>query len=264
MKNLKIKNILMCSLFVIIFLFNTVFVYAQGEGVPGSSGTKPLSFVSCTLEDGSSIDAAGGITTEPRFKIQFDKNIVNMLVWENNSKCFAMTDGNSNVSVVVSKIDDTVDSDNRQIVYMHPSSALQPGKTYYIKVSPNLMAKNGQSTLAGTTDGKGLTISFKTKGQAVQTTAQNNSTPNNTGAAAQTAPEKNTSEQNSSQSSNSNQMKSSNAAAAVNNKEAAVKTKGISLNTWLEIGTGIIVACWLAIEIFVRRKKREGSNKPRV
>jgi hypothetical protein len=346
MKNFKIKNILMCFLFIIIFLFNTVVcVYAEGEGVPGSSGTKPLSFVSCTLEDGSSINAEGGITTEPIFKIQFDKNIVNMLVWENNSKCFSLsTDNNSNVPVVVSKIDDTVDFDNRQIVYMHPSSSLQPGKTYYIKVAPNLIAKNGDSSLAGTTNGKGLTISFKTKGQVVQQAPTKNNNPSiNTGSnksavsaaqPSQTTPQKNNTVQNSNQASNNNEATNSNATtntaqssgnkstdntnnasntttsaaagqnsaqnnnsvnsanstnaanttnatnnsavnsigeankkdskAVVNNQEAAVQEKGVSLNTWIAIGTGIIVVLWIAIEIFVRRKKRERGNKPEV
>lgn len=332
MKNLKIKNVLICFLFVTLFLSNAVYVYAQGEGVPGSSGTKPLNFVSCTLEDGSSIDTAGGITTQPRFKIQFDKDIVNILVWENNSKCFTMTDGNSNVPIVVSKIDDTVDFDNRQIVYMHPSGALQPGKSYYIKVAPNLIAKNGQSTLAGTTGGKGMTISFKTEGQAVQPVSSG-SNPNNSGSVSQqtqTDSGKNTPVQNSNQPTNNNQAASSNTVtnstsqsggnnksannpsnttasgtapgqnsaqnnnsanatntantanaannstinsadgdnknnskAVVNNKEAAAK--GISLNTMIAIGTGIIVAIWVLIEIFVkRRKKGEGSNKPGV
>lgn len=329
MKNLKIKNVLMCFLFVTLFLSNAVYVYAQGEGVPGSSGTKPLNFVSCTLEDGSSIDTAGGITTQPRFKIQFDKDVVNILVWENNSKCFTMTDGNSNVPIVVSKIDDTVDFDNRQIVYVHPSGALQPGKNYYIKVAPNLIAKNGQSTLAGTTGGKGMTISFKTEGQAVQP-ASSGSNPNNSGSVSQqtqTASGKNTPVQNSNQPTNNNQAASSNTVtsstsqssgnnkstnsasntassgaastqnsaqnnnssnaanstnaannsavnsaagdnkndskAVIDNKEAAAK--GISPNTMIAIGTGIIVVIWVLIEIFVRRRKKgEGSNKPGV
>jgi len=127
-------------------LFVTIHAYAAGAGsqadTPGTKGAKPLSFISCTLEDGSKIDAAEGITLQPRFKFEFDKNVVNMIVWENNSKCFNLSLDNVIVPIIVSKIDDTVDPDSKQLIFIHPKNTLEPGKTYYIKISPELLAKN--------------------------------------------------------------------------------------------------------------------------
>ena len=319
MKDLKVKNILICFLFILIFFNNSNYVYAEGGNGSGSSTntSKPLNYVSCTLEDGSSINVEEGITTEPKFKIQFDKNVVGMLVWENNSKCFTMTDGNSSIPIVVSKIDDTVDFDNRQVIFLKPSSVLQPGKTYYINVSPKLIAKNGQSTLGDTTNGNGVTISFKTKEQSqpvTQNSNASNNAPNNTENTtnqSQSTSSKSDKSENSSQSSSSNEAKSlvtvtdatnqsnknhenvnnsSNTPASeqnsvtkdneenassissdnvedspvtiVSNKETAVPvTKGLSLNTWLEIGTGIIIICWILVEVLVRRRKKKGMGE---
>lgn len=68
-----------------------------GEGTPG---VKPLSFVSCTLEDGSKIDNQQGITLQPKFTLTFHKNVVNMLIWERNRKCFSIsTDDNGQVPI---------------------------------------------------------------------------------------------------------------------------------------------------------------------
>jgi len=164
MKNFKLKYVS----FFIVFLFSTLFinvsVYAVGSGTPGSSGVKPLSYVSCTLEDGSKIDGGEISTLKPKFTLQFDKNIVYMLVWEQNRKSVSMsTDDNTNVPIDVTKKDDTVDFDHRQQIFVQPLNSLEPEKTYHIKVGPNLIAKNLQSTLSGTTEGKGIDISFKTK-----------------------------------------------------------------------------------------------------
>lgn len=184
------KSALKLSLFLFIFfifsLSTTYFTYAAGQG-----DIKPLSYVSCTLDDGSRVDNASRITLQPKFTLLFDKNVVDMLVWENNRKCISLSaDGNANVAIDVSKIDDTVDFDHRQQIFVTPSNALKPDTTYHIYISPNLTAKNGVATLGGTTGGQGITITFKTKVQEVpqdtntaSTTNQSNSQQSAGGAA---------------------------------------------------------------------------------
>jgi hypothetical protein len=167
MKKVTLK--LITVLFLITFLMEFATVYAQGGGQstsPGIPGQKPLNLSSITLTDGSSIDVPGGITTKPKFKITFDKNVVNMLYWENNAKCFSIVSASKQiVPVIVTKIDDTVDFSQRQNIFLQPASELKPGTSYYINISPELTAKNGIKLGASTSD-KGLMISFKTKGQA--------------------------------------------------------------------------------------------------
>jgi len=229
--------------FVIIFLFSiswgTVPAYAAAAGSqsdsPGTKGAKPLSFISYTLEDGSKIDAAEGITLQPRFKFEFDKNVVNMLVWENNSGCFNLSLDNISVPIVVSKIDDTVDTDSKQLIFMHPKNTLLPGKTYCIKISPKLLAKNLSSTLGGTTNGQGITLTFKTKGQA----APENT---NTGAAAKNTP-----------------------ASTANNTSNSSSAWKMTLNNWVELVSGIVILCWIITEFLAKRRiKKERNNKPLV
>lgn len=152
--------------------------YAQGESglqlhSPGQQGAKPLDFVSITLADGSNVQNASDISLTPKFKLHFDKNVVNSLVWVGNSQCFSLISGNNeNVPVNVTKVDDTVDFSQRQDIFIQPVNSLSSGTAYYLKVSPALLAKNGVSTLGGTTNGQGLTIAFKTGGAAVVQSSQ--------------------------------------------------------------------------------------------
>ncbi|GIM29238.1 hypothetical protein CPJCM30710_19040 [Clostridium polyendosporum] len=272
MKNFIRKYILKNFLFIIIYLFSTtVCAYGQGEGMPGSSGVKPLSFVSCTLEDGSKIDAEDGITVEPKFILKFDKNIVNMLVWENNRKCFSLsTGGNVNIPIVVSKIDDTVDFDHRQDVFIKPVNALEFGKTYYIKVGPQLISKNGQSTIGSATGGKDLTISFKTKKQEITKDKENE---NNAVVTEQNMAEKGSEVRNLDEQKNENSKDGDSTVKA--NEESVIHNDGdksvnqqiyllgnMILNNWLAVIAGSLFICWIATEIFYEKKNRkERRNK---
>jgi len=155
-------------LFVFLFISAHV-VYAEGgqSSSSGTSGQKPLGFVSISLEGGGEVYNATNVPTQPKFNIIFDKNVVNSTIWDNNRQCFGLISAdNKNIPVVVSKIDDTVDFNHRQNIYVQPINPLSPGTSYMLTISPDLQAKNGKSTLAGTTGGQGITISFKTAGQA--------------------------------------------------------------------------------------------------
>lgn len=264
MKNSKLKYTLSIVIFLFAMLFSTFCAHATGgngtsqEGGEGSQGVKSLTFISCTLEDGSKIDNEQGITLQPKFTLKFDKNVVNMLMWERNRKCFIMSgDGNVQVPITVSKIDDTVDFNHRQEIFVQPVNALEQGKTYHIKVSPDLLAKNGNSTLGDTTDGKGVTISFKTKQESTSKPA---------------VTEQNVS-QKSSEVKNSEQTKADNASVNTNKgseeNKTGNETKSLMVKmtptNWLTLVTVLLIICWISIEIFIKRKKKkEGSNKPQV
>lgn len=139
----------------------------NGDGTGNSQGImKPLGLTSVTLADGTSVNDAVNIPLKPKFTFHFDKNVVYLLYWERNTKCFHLYDeNNKELAMNITKIDDTVDFSKRQYIWVEPVDALTPGTNYRIFVSPDLLAKNGGSTLAMTTNGQGSTIKFKTAGE---------------------------------------------------------------------------------------------------
>jgi len=310
MKNFKLKYILSIVVLLFSMLFSTLCAYAAngqgtgqggGGGGEGAPGLKPLSFVSCTLEDGSKIDSEQGITLQPKFNLKFDKNVVNMLIWERNRNCFSLsTDNNVQVPITVSKIDDTVDFNRRQEIFVQPVNALEQGKTYHIKVSPDLLAKNGNSTLGGTTNGEGITISFKTKQESTskpavteqnvsQSVSQNSSetkssdqaknsnevknsneaskdstSPDktNTAAVQQNTPQKNNEVKNSEQTKANDT--SVNADTGSEENKTAAETKGLmgkmTPTNWLTLVTVLLIIGWISIEIFIKKKKKREGS----
>ena len=132
-------------LFVLVFLVGITPAMAQGEyrDEPGVEGDKPLKFLSITLKgSGTNVNGASGIPTNPEFKLEFSKNVVNMLIWENNRQCFSLSaKGGGGIPLTVTKIDDTVDASQRHYIFIKPKQALQTGTTYILKISPQLKAK---------------------------------------------------------------------------------------------------------------------------
>lgn len=265
MKNFKLKYVL----FLIIFLFSSLFinmsVYAAGPGIPGSSGVKPLSYVSCTLEDGTKVDGGEISALQPKFTLQFDKNIVDMLVWEKNRKSVSMcTDDNANVAIDVTKIDDTVDFDHRQQIFVQPLKPLESGKIYHIKVGPNLIAKNFQSTLGGSTGGKGIDVSFKTKKQEV---AQGTDTPSISNQNASPKDSKDTAAANSTNTNTTagaNQNVTGKDSVAKASEQSKTESLMGNMSTyWLDFVIGLLIIAWIAFEV-IKRRKKERNNKPQV
>lgn len=149
-------------IFTVCFILLTLCILtvcaANGDG----TGSKPLNFVSCSLNDRTDVADGAEVSVQPSFTLHFDKNVVNMLVWLNNRSCVEiLTSDDKQVPADVTKIDDTVDSANKQEIFLKPQEALDPNSVYYIYVSPKLTAKNSVS-LSGSTDGKGITIKFIT------------------------------------------------------------------------------------------------------
>lgn len=159
------KGKLIGTILILLGLQAASFVYAAGGGEqassPGVSGQKPLHLSSVTLEGGGDVQNAADMPTEPRLILQFDKNVVNSLIWAGNSKCFSLVSAdNENIPLSVTKVDDTVDVGQRQTIFVQPERSLSPGTIYYLNISPALKAKNG------VTLGEGVSITFKTQGEA--------------------------------------------------------------------------------------------------
>lgn len=265
-------------------------IAAGGEqsSSPGVSGQKPLSFTGITLVDGGkNVANATDIPLTPKFKLQFDKNVVNSLFWENNSKCFSMISGsNENIPINVTKVDDTIDFAQRQNIFVQPMNPLQPGTTYRLIISPELKAKNKVAILGGTTNGQGVTIAFKTSGEAVQQapSATVTSTPQPvTNAGTPTpvpTPTPNTENSSNGKTTSPSTVNPSSTAdtnqpsglSDIQNqgKESAATTPssvsqssnepmkggGISSENWISIIGAVLIVAWIVVEIIARKKRK--------
>lgn len=294
--------IVICIL-VLTSLANASVVFAQegtGSGSqsssPGTPGQKPLNYLGTFLPDGTKVDNSINIPTNPNFKVEFDKNVVNSLVWTNNSQCFTMKSGNTNIPIKVTKIDDTVDFSQRQYIFVQPSSPLQTGTPYQLIISPSLQAKNAVSTLSGTTNGQDVTVAFKTQGVAPSTTpaapapqtpaktttptpsgtTKPSTTPSPSSSTAPntitgTPPTSATTPTNPNVSSNAQNQNKDAASLTPNNStnqlttpaplspsaDAAKKPSGISPTTWLTVLGAVLLVGWIAIELYIRKKRKK-------
>lgn len=104
----------------------------------------------------------------PTIAVTFDKNVVDnatvqtngKTTWVNNQTCFNMQDSlGKDVPINAFRIDDMLYSAFKQDIFVQPLAALEAGGSYSLLVTPDLIAKTG-TFLAGTTDGKGATITF--------------------------------------------------------------------------------------------------------
>lgn len=157
------------GILLITLLLSTFPLLALAEGGDGTGSAngvmKPLGLVSVTLEDGTKVSEAANIPLKPKFMLHFNKNVVYLIYWEKNTKCFNLYDeSNKEVKINLTKIDDTVDFSKRQYIWVEPVEALSPGTHYKLYVAPDLLAKNGGSTLGMTTNNQGVTINFTTTG----------------------------------------------------------------------------------------------------
>lgn len=289
MKNKKLFIIPFLILLLLVAWNASALAAGDQSNTPGIPGQKPLSFVSATYNGGTNAQNAVNVPLNPKFTLLFDKNIVNSLVWGNNSQCFIMVSGNNeNIPIKVTKIDDTIDFSQRQNVFIQPVNSLRPGTSYRILVSPKLLAKNQYSTLGGTTNGQGITISFKTEGQAVQPSAPANNQNNAPTTGNQSTSAKSPSISTNSASNVSDASKDS-ASSSANNQGTQVVTdtgkketkkqpgKAVNKasiantlnnaddeaganNNWIVYVGIVLLAAWLVIEVYLKKKKRKSSQ----
>jgi hypothetical protein len=268
--------------FIIVLLLAVPAALATEAGAqansPGVRGQKPLHFESITLANSwENVQNANDIpTAEPQFKLQFDKNVVNSTVWAINRTCFTLvSQDNQNIPIVVTKVDDTIDFTQRQVIWVQPAVPLSPNTIYSLDVSPALKAENGVSVLGGTTGGQGMEISFKTSAQSAAQPAQsavsaagqmqtgNNgmsngqphgaASPAGGGSVANNLPKQSAgAPQGAGQGSGATGSGQSSGKA-----QGATAAHGLSLNSedWLTIAFMALILGWIVAEVFVKRRK---------
>jgi hypothetical protein len=172
------------------------------------------------------------------------------LYGNNNKGCFSLvSENNQTVAINVTKIDDTVDTNEKQNVYIEPVNALDPGTTYYLKVSPALQAKNGNSTLGGTTGGNGMTITFKTAGQKPADSDQQNDQDNQ-----QNEPQDNqsSSQNGQQQGSNNNSGQGNQQTGSGNGNQNSVSTGGGNVSVNLDAAKDKVINIVITITITIK------------
>lgn len=139
---------------VLALCFLTLPVYAGDGG--GDNSDSPITLNSCTPADGTE-----DLAPDAAITMEFNKNVVNNSVKENNMACFTVTDSSgSPVEIVVEMGDDQVDRDARRIITVRPADKWPEGEKLTLTVSGELTAKNG--TVMGTP----ITLTFRTAGGA--------------------------------------------------------------------------------------------------
>lgn len=108
---------------------------------------------------GASVSGSGSVPLNPTIKLCFSHNVVDDAVFSNNQQNITMqTVIGMNVPVNVSRIDPTVNFNERQNLFVAPVSPLASGTTYKIIIGSGLTAKNG--LLMGTSQ----VVEFSTAG----------------------------------------------------------------------------------------------------
>lgn len=264
----KVKWKPISAILIILFLQVAAFAYAEGgkqAASPGGAGQKPFNLAAVTLVGGGSVKNAVDVPTDANFYLQFDKNVVNSLIWGVNSKCVSLvSQDDENIPVNVTKLDDTIDFSQRQNIFVQPVNPLRPGTAYYLKISPELKAKNG-ATLGGT----GITIAFKTKGEAVVQPSQSASEPDDIQPAAATpatpanvvAPNdlSGKDKQLSAEKPEQQQATSTAAATGTSIQDLDNKPKETTANfvSWITPIGIVLVAGWIVFEILIKRNRKQ-------
>lgn len=225
-----------CLLVMFTSLVNVTITLAAGTGFGSGDGSgngeiNPLAYMGAILEDGGKLNnGATDIPLNPKIRLEFDKNVVNNVIWANNSQCISLkSSNNENIVLSVTKIDDTVDFNFRQFIFVQPTASLQPETSYQLSISPDLMAKNGVSTLGGTTNGQVITVSFKTQGESIQEIPSPATANDSKAAAAQVVLEQGAEEP---------------------------QKGGFSKTTWVVIGGVVLVIVWVVVEFITRKRKK--------
>lgn len=155
MNHLKGKFRLLTILFILVISCYGL-VYAEGDGSGGGEHREdPIVIASSNIKDGDT-----GVSVNTKIVLEFNKNVVNIRVAENNKNCFSILDElGRQVNLSVSMGDDQIDPSAKRIITVIPNTSLQKGTKYQLIVSGNLTAKNGVSLVTP------ITISFFTEGK---------------------------------------------------------------------------------------------------
>jgi uncharacterized protein YjdB len=151
----------------------TLTAFAAGDGT-GDAGKKPLNYVGSyltTISNNTSTTGAditsGSVPVKPTIKVVVDKNVVDDAIWAKNQACVSMQDSNgANVPSNVFRISPADNFGERTNMFITPLNNLNQGGKYKIVISPNMEAKNGNSTLGMTTNNQPVVVNFTVEGTA--------------------------------------------------------------------------------------------------
>lgn len=134
-----IKNLKSYSL--LIFLIIIFFVLCLSSSAEKTNVEKnPLVLTGYRMID--ELNEEGLRSTE--IELFFSKNVVNMMVNENNKKCFSLTNKDDDkIPIEIQMADDQIEREKRHIIKIVVQKPLEPATTYKIIISPELESKNG-------------------------------------------------------------------------------------------------------------------------
>lgn len=135
----------MYRLFLILMIIFAASVSSFGLDGDGEGGGQnqddPLILVTCNIQDNQT-----GVPIDTKIQLEFNKNVVNMTVAENNKKCITLSGEEGNVVPIgIQMGDDQVDPTIKRLITIVPGAALEEGKTYTLTISGDFRAKNGTS-----------------------------------------------------------------------------------------------------------------------
>lgn len=114
-----------------------------GTGGGGGNGTGSNSDIALTIVSSSIKSGDTNVLLNPTIDLQFNKNVVNIAVKSNNSKCFHLVDGNEKpVSIKIIFPDDQLRQDYREHIFITPEQGLSPNSKYTLYIDKTLQAKN--------------------------------------------------------------------------------------------------------------------------
>lgn len=134
-----IKNLKSYSL--LIFLIIIFFVLCLSSSAEKTNVEKnPLVLTGYRMID--ELNEEGLRSTE--IELFFSKNVVNMMVNENNKKCFSLTNKDDDkILIEIQMADDQIEREKRHIIKIVVQKPLEPATAYKIIISPELESKNG-------------------------------------------------------------------------------------------------------------------------
>ncbi len=134
-----IKNLKSYSL--LIFLIIIFFVLCLSSSAEKTNVEKnPLVLTGYRMID--ELNEEGLRSTE--IELFFSKNVVNMMVNENNKKCFSLTNKDDDkIPIEIQMADDQIEREKRHIIKIVVQKPLEPATAYKIIISPELESKNG-------------------------------------------------------------------------------------------------------------------------
>lgn len=143
----RIAAAFFASLFLVIFITPSAFA-ENGDGTGGGSGngTGGKSDIALTVVSSSIKNNEKNVPLNPTIDLQFNKNVVNLTVKSDNSKCFHLVDSKGNgVTIKIIFPDDQLRKEYREHIFIVPSQNLAPDSKYTLYIDKTLQAKNAKS-----------------------------------------------------------------------------------------------------------------------